>query len=291
MIMMPLMGKNGKQVLSTIMKINRLIQFSVLCGAILFLVCRIYEINSFRRTQEIMIDGSVNEWEAIPKSFFTAEKIAMALQNDEQNLFLSLRFQEQGEFERVQGSGLIIYISIEGEFNDELGYQFRSDLPRGEMPHNFSETAPPKGYSRPSGPVSGRFNVIRLINNREDISYSLLDENRPMGAFSSDKGVGSFEFKIPLINAEGKPYGKIKDFKGKVGLCLEINPPEWGLRQDKAMEPEGRMGGGMGGPGGGKPGGPGGIGSPPRMPPEGAGTMREFKEIKLKLTVNLAVHP
>jgi len=260
------------------------------CIGILFVVsgCRESIVNSIRTTQEILIDGIADEWKDSPRLFLAKDKISLGLQNNDDNLFLSLRLQSSQTASRLQQQGFIIRLQSFDKTGGRQDYKFKSSFLNPGMPHsagfgNFMPGSAPVNLVQ-----SGFLSVYRISDGEEDLAYPLESESEPMGAFLYEKGFCHFELRIPLIDILGDTLGNKSGREYKIRLLLQSASFEKGRASGEMAPPAGGMSpppGGMGNPPGGMGPGPGGRGG---MPPGGHPHKQEIKEIKASIIIVLA---
>jgi hypothetical protein len=253
----------------------------------------------------------------------------LGIQNDDDYVYFLVRLQGQIAAQQFLRSGLTVRLKGVGKENAGLGYKFKSSNPQmgamGQMGQMGQMTPPPKfdrnqspkqmnGFNPPELPASGVFTAVRTIDDIEDLYYGSNSDNGPQGAFVNEKGICSFEFRIPLTDMGDEPLWNDSRFKGKIRLQFESagsgqfagggkgggpggggmgggpggggpggGPGGGGGTDDGGGGPGGMGGGGFGGGPGGGPGG-GGMGGMPG----GGPNMQKVKQIKLEILVNLA---
>lgn len=259
---------------------------SVILVALLSLQgCKDQIMVSSRVADRILLDGFTTDWQQTTRRFFPEEKMSLGIQNDDKFVYFSIRFQNQIQSRQLIEGGFSVEIGGIGEENKGLGYKFRFNNHPMNPPQVFERSQARKvdGFEKPILPMSGVFTAFRLIDDIEDIYYGLNNEDGPAGAFVTDKGIYSFEFRIPLTDMEGVSLWNNIKFSGKILCRLESG-------SDSPMM-AGGGGGGPGGPGGGEhgmDGRPGMGGGPGGRPPDGMGNFQRIKNLKLQIAVFLA---
>ena len=235
-----------------------LIGFSLISG------CGGDKIENQWLDQEIAIDGKYEDWEGINQNILEDLNIVVGMANDETNLYLMFRMNDERMARRIRMMGVIVWLNKDGKKRKDYGicYTGSTDLhisdrpglrPTDERSTQMEERM--KKMRERLGenlPRAGRIMVIQGDEKTE------LDESAfegPAAGSTYENGVFCYEFKLPI------PIST--DLKKKMKLGLELGSISDEDRKAMMQEMGGRSGGGMGGRPGGMGGRPGGRGGRP----------------------------
>ena len=229
------------------------------------LSCNGNKIQNQWTDQEIAIDGKYADWEGISHTFLEDQNLVMGLTNDENNLYLMFRGNDERMARRIRMMGVTVWLNKGGKKKKDYGicYTGSADLhisdrprlrPNDERSKQMEERMEKmREKFREKLPRPGRIMIIQGDQKTERDESSF---DGPAAGSTYQNGVFCYEFRLPIpISAE---LGE------KLRLGLELG----GISDEdrKAMMQEmggmrgrgGRRGGGMGGRPGGMGGRPGG---------------------------------
>ena len=269
---------------------KKIFPFVLVLGLSILVGCKGNKIQNQWADREIKIDGKYENWEGFNQNILEDQKIVVGMANDENNLYLMFRGNDERMARRIRMMGVTVWLNKEGKKKKDSGilYTGSTDLHVSYRPEINSSN--PRNQQmekrmkrmmerqREKLPQPGMIMIIQGENRNERNEYSL---EGPAAGSAYENGVFCYEFKIPIPMSTGS--------NNEVKLGLELA----GIsdKDRKAMMREmggmrgagGRSGGGMGGRPGGMGGRPGGMRGGER-PSGGTG----FEEEEMWFTVVLA---
>lgn len=220
----------------------------------------------------ITVDGSVGDWESVPKYLFEEQGTALAVCNDSQNVYLLLRFSDPEWAMPIRRSGLTIWVDADGGKDKDFMIRYRG-APQMKEPRDssFGRDMPepvavlPGDRGRPQGGESTALFTCYIKDRIVENEIAVDGANGPQAASTFNSGYLTYEFCIPLDSPQVLYYGIASAPGHTAGIGFEYG----GSDREERRSMGGHMGGmGQGMPSGGPPrGGSGGRG----MPPDGAG--------------------
>lgn len=235
-----------------------LIGFSLISG------CGGDKIENQWLDQEIAIDGKYEDWEGINQNILEDLNIVVGMANDETNLYLMFRMNDERMARRIRMMGVTIWLNKEGKKKKDYGVCYTgstdlhiSDRP-GLRPTDERSTQMEERMEKMRerlGKDLPRAGRIMIIQGDEKTERDESSFDGPAAGSTYQNGVFCYEFKLPIpISTE---LGK------KLKLGLELGGISDEDRKAMMQEMGGRPGGGMGGRPGGMGGRPGGMGGRP----------------------------
>lgn len=248
--------------------------------------CGKFRLQSRWLDRDIVIDGDNSEWQDV-KTYFKEKKVALAVFNDSNFLYLQLVSWDKNFRRRVLESGFTVWFDTKGGSSKDFGIRF---------PVGISDSAPNDFTNRP-----GRREKIELdgmeealLNEMEVVSSRGDESKKGLANFFKEKGVEVklarqehnlvYELKLPLARSIQHPYA-VEAKAGKViSIGLEVSRSDLKL----GGKPKGRMARAdiaKVGPMPERRGGPGKIpGAGQRRPYRDSGALQEFNLwLKVKL--------
>lgn len=238
-------------------------------------------IGSTWQTQNIIIDGNFAEWKNIPTQFNADLNLVSAVSNNQDFLYVMLRFQDAHLAQKMNLCGATLWVNAKNskEKNRGIRYFNENQPPEPDRERPPAETSEMQTPEMP--PVHGNVEMTGSFNLKTKDVTEPLSDTPFKSAAAFQNGFYCFEYQIPLakIGAEAKDQKLKPGEKFKIGLEIEAvspeirakmeermknrKPPEDGSRGEMGMPPSGRGPRG-GGPGGGMPrdGGPRGENRP-----------------------------
>ncbi|MCX8010251.1 MAG: hypothetical protein N3A61_03805, partial [Ignavibacteria bacterium] len=111
--------------------------------SLLFISCGEVELISSWKQQDILIDGSEDDW-ANKLTVFEKEKFSIGIQNDEKYLYLILVSSDRSLQRRISGMGMTVWFDPSGGDNKKIGIRYpigfremRPDFNQGEPQREF----------------------------------------------------------------------------------------------------------------------------------------------------------
>jgi len=216
-----------------------LIGFSLISG------CGGDKIENQWLDQEIAIDGKYEDWEGINQNILEDLNIVVGMANDETNLYLMFRMNDERMARRIRMMGVS---STDLHISDRPGLR-PTDERSTQMEERMEKMRERLGKDLPR---AGRITIIQGDEKTERDESSF---DGPAAGSSYQNGVFCYEFRLPIpISVE---LGK------KLKLGLELGGISDEDRKAMMQELGGRPGGGIGGRPGDRGGRPGGMGGRP----------------------------
>ncbi len=249
-----------------------------LVAPLLVTACSGSSVESHWTGETVTVDGVMTEadWPAGTTTFDKKKEYLIGFRNDEENLYLVFRFSNGMWARTIRSSGLVLWLGEDGKKSKKLGLRYRG----GPMPQaRPGQQRDPGQGGRPTGrqgmPPEERdvFALIRA-DSEEEIELPTGGARGPAVASSLDRGVYTYELRIPLVDESAEGYGIATRPGAPFALGVEVVMDRRGLLGmmpgggrtggggTGGMPPPGGRGGGGGGGGGmgGRGGGQGGMG-------------------------------
>ena len=244
-------------------------------------------VKSRALTQDIKVDGVINDWTALVS---LTKEVSVAAANDDSRLVIAIVTSDASMKQRLLAAGLIVYLDPKAKKSKSFGVRIPpagggAGVPAGHFGNKGGGTPPDSGAQPP--PVT----YVEVLGPGEKESHvvNLPDRSGFEAARGDNQGALLIEIAIPLRKADGvadaAPIGPLGTVTS-LGLVTPDIP-----MQGRGQPGEGGPGGGAGRPGGGgMGGGPGGMGGrmggpPPSGGPGGGG---QGKGLKVWTTIELA---
>jgi len=264
--------------------------FALVLGLSTLVGCKGNKIQNQWVDQKIAIDGKYVDWEGINQSILEDQNIVVGIANDENNLYLMFRGNDERMARRIRMMGVTVWLNKEGKKKKDFGILYTGSTDLHVSYRSETRSSDPKNRQmeermqqmmekqRENLPKPGMIMIIQGEDKNERNEYSL---DGPAAGSAYENGVFCYEFKMPI------PISIESGDEVKLGLELGGMSDE----DRKAMMQEmggmrgsgGRRGGGMGGRPGGMGGRPGGMRGGER-PSGGSG----FEKQEMWFTIVLA---
>jgi hypothetical protein len=240
-----------------------------LIAPFLFAACSSTTVQTHWTGEAVVTDGVMSEadWPVGTTTYDEKKEYLVGFKNDAENLYIVFRFSNGIWARTIRTSGLVLWLGEEGKRSRELGLRYRG----GPMPEaRPGQQRDPGQRDMPPGrqgvAPEGR-NVFTLIlaDSDEEIELPTGGRRGPAVASSLDRGVYTYELRIPLVDKSTNRYG----IKAQPGSPFTLGVE---VAMDREAMISLRPGGGV--PGAGQPGGmtpPGGQGGRGGMGGSGAG--------------------
>jgi len=219
------------------------------------------------RTDTVTVDGKNTEWENVP-SYAEKSKFTVAVQHDDQYLYLCLTTQDRPTQMQVLSEGLIVWFDPAGGSKKVFGVNFPLGGPAGGP-------APPEDRGSMEPGARGEPETMRAIPERAMTSMDILGPNegdRYRLSTSENSGIEArigrgdqrtlvYELKVPLTRSKSHSFAIDAAAGAPVGIGI-VTPEREKRDQGEGSEQMGPPGGmeGGGSPPGGMEGGHGGHG-------------------------------
>ncbi|MGE3842178.1 MAG: hypothetical protein AB7I50_11365 [Vicinamibacterales bacterium] len=260
-------------------------------GLVAVLAAERADVIALRAQSAPSVDGDLSDW---PDGLgrLDAAPMSLAVRYDREYVYLSLATSDASTRVLLARAGFRLWWDPAGREKKTFGLTIpaaAAGLPMGrERPARGDDRENPpseRDRERRGPPETGLAVVplaieeighLEIAGPREDDQRRLeMPYANTLGlaaAAALNEGVLSYEIRIPLVAAEGRPYAIARTTPGRVlGLGLETLEMPRPPRPETGEEGRGRPGGGMGFPGGGRRGGGPGGGSRTGGPEGGPG--------------------
>lgn len=242
--------------------------FSILIFGVFVIVsggCKTQAVSSHRFEQPVEIDELTTEWRGVPLTTLEKSGAALGIGNDDENLYILLRFRDPQWVGIIRREGLTCWIDNQGGKAKEFGLVYNGGPDISElMKQRKTELGdggrrwnpPDEGFEGRELPEE-RFSILLKKWFMQPAYISPVGKNGPQIGTGVEHGFINYELKIPLSESGDDFYGLGVGPGETITIGLE-----WGI--DMKRDPgQGMPGGGRGqgqGGGGGQIGGPGGAG-------------------------------
>jgi hypothetical protein len=269
-----------------------------LAGLILLAGCGTQEVKTYWSTEAVKIDGEMTEWPSGSTVYFEESGVQLGLRNDNQNLYILFRFNNQAWAQSIRMGGVTMWLDNSGKKKKDLGIRYTGGPSLSELQKmrpssegGFRESLTPEQEQRLAEMEKATADQITLVDKKsnQEITMRADGSGGPAACFASPQGTYTYEFSIPLKKGDVFDYG-IGAEPGQL-ICLGL---EWGGmgKEDRQKMMKGTGDGPPGGMGGGPPGGmgggpPGGMGGRPK----GGPGMQQTEEQELWVKTQLASSP
>jgi len=269
--------------------------------------CNMQEVPSSWNTNNIKIDGRINDWEGASGTFFSDQNASVLILNDQENMYILFRTSDAQWAQTIKMTGLTLYFNGKGKKKKDSYICFKGgpdmkDLMKnkmgGQMPGGMSGGTGTQGDSKRGIMMGGDDRQIMADAPPSLVCYSkeiMSEKAVPLdsrdglaAAYDTCQGLYTYEVRIPLAESTIMDYGIGAETGAKVAIGALWGST--GEREEKmgGAPPSGMDGGGGGRGGGGKGGGrSGGMGGGP--PGGGQGQeMPEEQEVWIKSQLALS---
>lgn len=212
-----------------------------------------------------MVDGEMTDWPGGSTAYFEDLSLQLGLRNDNQNLYVLFRFNNQAWAQAIRIGGVTLWLDSSGKKKKDFGIRYTGgplpSIPQMEGTSDrggFKEAMTPEQQQRLSKMEKAMADRITLIDKKNNQEISL----RPDGSdgvsvcYASPQGIYTYEFSIPLKRGSAFDCGM-----GAIpGQTVSLGFEWGGMNKEDRQKIMERMGGEppSGGMGGGPPGGMGG---------------------------------
>ena len=177
-----------------------------------------------------VIDGNIGEWATIP---FTADKeteIAVAMDNDKEQLYVALKIANQRTQLRLMKFGMNLFIDLKGKHRESTTIEFpikssSADISQANGSQRDASAAPPdpEQIKQQLGVRLIFMKVSGFEGQENEKTLGLSNENGANIAFAwDDAKVMYIEYAVPLNS-----LGTIANLTGKkISIGLKLNAPD-----------------------------------------------------------------
>ena len=242
------------------------------------------QVESVWAPANIKVDGKLNEWDDTFHAYNPATSLNYTLSNDANNLYLTIKSEDQANNNKIAGGGLDITINTEDKKKEKDAFELTYPMPNKDLIANLMQRRGGRGGGGGGGgrPFTIDSTTLAMIHKKtiegatdialagfKNISDSVVSIYNLYGikagiAFNA-KGDLTYELAIPL-----KLLGLSADNPKEFYYNIRIDAVQFSNNNDRNQG--NNRGGGFGGPpGGGFGGGGGGRGGGFNGPPGGGG--------------------
>jgi hypothetical protein len=244
-----------------------------LIGLLLLSGCDAQEVQTKWSAEPVKVDGETTEWTSGSTSYFEDLGLQLGLSNDDQNLYVLFRFNNQAWAQAIRMGGVTLWLDNSAKKKKDFGIRYTGGQPLSDFhgmnppeQGGFQEAMTPEQQERASEMEKFMADRITLIDkkNNQEVTLSPDGSGGPVVSFASPQGIYTYEFSIPLERADAFACG----VGAKPGQTISIGFEWGGTDENQKKMKEGAGGGPPGGKSGGPPGGmsggpPGGMGGGP----------------------------
>ena len=264
----------------------KVLWFLSLVGFTFLAACKSQNVQTYWSSNPVKVDGEMDDWTNTPMVYFEESGVQLGLRNDNKNLYLLFRFNNQAYAHAIRRGGLTIWFDNSGKKKKELGIRytggpsfFNFGKTKSSNEGGFEESLTDEQKERlaereENMTMRDQIVAVRKKGNQEKILSTDVSDG-PVVSFDSSQGAYTYEFSLPLQKSDLSTYGIGVQPGGILGLGFEWGGVTMPDRKSGGGNPPGGMGGEP--PSGGPPGGmgsgpPGGMGG---GPPGGRGGGRD----------------
>ncbi len=194
--------------------------------------------HSSRIKEALTIDGDTHDWKGIPFKVFRKKRIALAIANDEQYLFVSVRFKDPLWLRSFARHGVTLWPSAKGQKRREHGLRYYFQLPAEVKAalrakgHALRQEQPIPEVGGGDMPIEER---IELVGEPETPGTILpIDGGAgPSGSMHFEQGLYTCEFRVPLAAAPDTAFSIPASTEDSIRLIISF-----GGEKLKAKEPD-----------------------------------------------------
>lgn len=209
-------------------------------------------LDSQRAQQAIQIDGQADEWSQEALFFEKSSKVQCAFQNDEENLYVLLVFEDPKSLSSIHLTGITLSFNAEGKKKKTTGIHFIKKMltpeeaigeleKQGEI---LSEEQKQLIRSK-AGVVVFAAEMVKEKDHPGPTETLVPGSSKPAFKTSEGRDRVVYEFRIPLARSEANPFG----IGSAPGQILAVNFEWGGMTEEmrKAMQARARaeLGGGI----------------------------------------------
>jgi hypothetical protein len=272
--------------------------FLTLAGLILLAGCGTQEVQTYWSAEPVKVDGEITEWPSGSTVYFEDSGVQLGLRNDNQNLYILFRFNNQAWARAIHMGGVTLWLDNSGKKKKDFGIRYTGGAPLFglQMPGasgegGFREAMTPEQQQRLLNMAQDTVGQITIIDKKSDREITLRadDSGGPAFCFASPQGIYTYEFSIPLQKNDVFAYG----IGVQPGQALSLGLEWGGMSKEDRQKMRERMGGGRGGgpPGGMGGGQPGGMGGGREGGSRGGHGMQASEKQELWVKTQLASPP
>lgn len=207
----------------------------------------------------VAVDGDNADWKKSSLTYFDDMQLVMGICNDDQNLYIIYKFNDIALARRIQMRGVTLWFDANGKKNRNFGIQYYGDPsvnlmnPEQAGLSNLTDEQRAEFKTMPTDLLG----MIIVNSNNDQIPLPTSNMNGISAIVTQKDGIFTYEFQVPLVNSEGRPYAINAKPGQKISFGLELGQPD--VKEMKRMRSQmggmdpagggmqgrGRRGGGM----------------------------------------------
>jgi hypothetical protein len=226
----------------------------ILFFILLFISCNSKSAESVWTDKAIAVDGIDSDWSEIPVNFYEDEELGFAISNDNENLYLLMRFTNPEWARTIRMQGITLWIDQDGGKDRVFGLKYNggpdTDKIKDDLPESAKErleNLPADKRQRFMKMMEARPVSLEVVDNKAE-QVVPVDQNGSDGIevkYGFADGFHIYEAKVPLEIYSDQFYGIKLDPETEFDIGAE-----WGGMPDREemrerMAAMGDRGGGM----------------------------------------------
>ena len=230
--------------------LKKLIITAIIMFSILISGCNYYQVESMRKTREIIIDGNDEDW-IDAKYYIKDHDVVFGVMNDNEFLYLCFYPTTNELTRQVLSKGLTLWINNDGKKKKKYGIRFPMGL-QGFMVKQISEEKvdlirnknkkknrmDPQKIERMVKSITKELEIIGPEKDKKKI-IKFADLNGMEIGIDFEIDLLAFELKIPLANNADFTASIGADPTSKIALGFEIPRPNKDAMKGEMKEMEG----------------------------------------------------
>jgi len=225
--------------------------FSVFSLLIVFIIgCNRLKFESQWSKNPISVDGNPSDWESKALNELEEMSVSLGLCNDSDYLYLLIRAENPMIAENLRRAGISLTFSNKDVKEQPFGLHYTgSDTlwPDFDPNDSFWETLTPEQRSRYRRRQWELKNRVRVVHGERSLEIAPDGTMGIAADLLSERGILSYEFRIPIQIAENRPYAIDSRLGEMIGIGIKLGKIE--TEDMQMMDPSGysergMMGGG-----------------------------------------------
>jgi hypothetical protein len=209
------------------------------------------------QTNDIMVDGNMNEWKQPLTYFDNGTNLQYSFTNNKKVLYICIAVKSEREQIKILRSGMQVYIDAQGKKNELTGVAY--PLPHEINPRDLTTT--PRATGEPEPDMKQKHKEAEAgMGLPQVFGFNTANNNDVHAKIDwDDNNTMVYELSVPLTTVFGKPF-VAQDTLHAISIGFKINSMPSPSNQTRSTTggggmSGGRMGGGRMGGGGGRMGG------------------------------------
>ncbi|MBN1407708.1 MAG: hypothetical protein JW956_07965 [Calditrichaceae bacterium] len=236
----------------------------ILMVLILFFSCRTQKVKSSWVDNQIIIDGIIEDWKDIPRTFDKDMKMMFSIANNDENLYIMYCFNDPDLARMIDVRGIIVWFNNEGNKDKILGISFKREFDGTPESHKKRLDSDPEKRAEFDRRMQIDLSMLRFMVQLRDslIDMPIETISGYEAGFNKVDGLYGFEIKVPVSEIAVLNTDRKIPKNRRLSIGIEIPEAKMGGRSEKRQMPKmsgGGMQGGRGGMGGDRGGSPPGF--------------------------------